>query len=55
MATYKRRCRQFFGKIAQPLDRFIGFLPFGSDQRIIPLGFKIKNPNMFNVPGKGDL
>ena len=43
MAAHERRAWKFFGKIAQPLNGFIRLLAFGSDQRIIPLGFEIIN------------
>ncbi len=43
MAAHKRRCREFFGKLAQPLYGVVRLFPLGSDQRVVPLGFEIKN------------
>jgi hypothetical protein len=48
MTAYEGRRREPFSKIAQPLYGFIWFLPLGSDKRIIPLGFEIKNPIYLN-------
>jgi hypothetical protein len=43
MAAHKLRRRELFAKLAQPLYGFILFLPLCSDQRIIAMGFELKN------------
>ena len=48
VAAHKSRCWEFFSKLAQPLYGFIRFFPLRSNQRILALGFEIKNSLNFD-------
>ena len=48
MAAHECRSWELFRKVAQALYGFIGFFSIGSDQHILPLGFKINNSVNFD-------